>query len=331
MIEVMSSAAGASAGLPSRRTVLWGGCRLAAVAATAALGGCSIRLQDDAPDIPLLQRRSIPDEAALIAEFHLATSLSQMAGRIPLPTALVTQLTRIHATQAQVVHGLLSRGGVPDHVITGAAATATASVPTSAVSAPPPATVAQLTAAEAAAVSAEVLAVVAGATEANRSVLASVAAQRAAATGLLGGPVTWPDADPLAPPSAARLLEATRPVVYAFEVVAAQLAGDKRLPALATLAALRVRDGELTAAAGASATADPLGYALPYPVTSPDLAHRLAGEVLTRLVEGGLELVPVLPAGSTSLTAIVRLQAQAQSLAHDWGATPVPFPGMAYP
>lgn len=345
MIEVMSSAAGASApGLPSRRTVLWGGCRLAAVAATAALGGCSIRLQDDAPDIPLLQRRSIPDEAALIAEFHLATSLSQMAGRIPLPAALVTQLTRIHATQAQVVHGLLSRGGVPDHLITGAtptsSATATAttaipatatSVPTSAVSAPPPATVAQLTAAEAAAVSAEVLAVVAGATEANRSVLASVAAQRAAATGLLGGTVTWPDADPLAPPSAARLLEATRPVVYAFEVVAAQLAGDKRLPALATLAALRVRAGELTAAAGASATADPLGYALPYPVTSPDLAHRLAGEVLTRLVEGGLELVPVLPAGSTSLTAIVRLQAQAQSLAHDWGATPVPFPGMAYP
>jgi len=143
--------------------------------------------------------------------------------------------------------------------------------------------------------------------------------------------VTWSDADPLAPPTAARLLEATRPVVYAFEVVAAQLAVDQRPPALVTLAALRVREGELTAAAGASAAADPLGYALPYPVTSPDLARRLAGEVLTRLVDGGLELVPVLPAGSTSLTAVVRLLAQAQSLAHGWGATPAPFPGMDYP
>ena len=339
MIEVMSSAAGASApGLPSRRTVLRAGSRLAAVAATAALGGCGIRLQDDAPNLPLLQRRSIPDEAALIDEFHRATSLSQMAGRIPLPTALVTQLTRIHATQAQVVHGLLSRGGVPDHVITAAAPTSpaaaaatTTTTGTAAVSAPPPATVAQLTAAEAAAISAEVLAGVAGATGANRSVLASVAAQRASAAGLLGGTVTWSDADPLAPPTAARLLEATRPVVYAFEVVAAQLAVDQRPPALVTLAALRVREGELTAAAGASAAADPLGYALPYPVTSPDLARRLAGEVLTRLVDGGLELVPVLPAGSTSLTAVVRLLAQAQSLAHGWGATPAPFPGMDYP
>ena len=349
MIAVMSSAAGASApGLPSRRLVLRGVSRLAGVAAAVALGGCSIRLQDDAPDVPLLQRRSVPDEAALIAEFHLATSLSQKAGRIPLPTAFITQLTRIHATQAQVVHGLLSRSGVPDHVITAAAPTSSAtaaatttattsgtatatSIRAPAVSSPPPTTVAQLTAAEVEAVSAGVLAEVAGATETNRSVLASVAAQRAAAAGLLGGTVPWPNADPLAPPSAARLLEATRPVVYAFEVVAAQLAGDKRLPALATLAALRVREEELTAAAGASATADPLGYALPYPVTSPDLAHRLAGEVLARLVEGGLELVPGLPAGSTSLTAIIRLQAQAQSLAHDWGATPVPFPGMAYP
>ncbi|WP_411284091.1 DUF4439 domain-containing protein [Lapillicoccus sp.] len=335
----MSSAAGASAsGLPSRRTVLRAGSRLAAGAVTVALGGCGIRLQDDAPDLPLLQRRSIPDEAALIDEFHRATSLSQMAGRIPLPTALVSQLAHIHDTQAQVVHGLLSRGGVPDHVITAAApttptaaTTAASATATTAVSAPPPATVAQLTAAEASAVSAQVLAGVAGATEPNRSVLASVAAQRASAAGLLGGTVTWSDGDPLAPPTAARLLEATRPVVYAFEVVAAQLAGDQRPPALATLAALRVREGELTGAAGASATADPLGYALPYPVTSPDLARRLAGEVLTRLVEGGLELIPVLPAGSTSLTAVVRLQSQAQFLAHEWGAVTVPFPGMAYP
>ncbi len=79
MIEVMSSAAGASApGLPSRRTVLRAGSRLAAVAATAALGGCGIRLQDDAPNLPLLQRRSIPDEAALIDEFHRATSLTRL-------------------------------------------------------------------------------------------------------------------------------------------------------------------------------------------------------------------------------------------------------------
>jgi len=319
----------------SRQVVLRRRGLLLAAAATAALAGCSIRLEDDAPSLPLLQRKSMPDEKELIAGLTLATSLTQMAGRIPGAPALVTQLYGIHDAQAKVLHDLLTRGGVPEHVIESATTTATSGTssrtPTAAVSAPPPATVQALAAAEVTALAPGSLALVAGATTANRTLLTAIAAQRALAGGLLGSTVTWPATDPLPPAAAGGLLEATRPVAYAFEIIAAQLGADARPVALGTLATLRARERELVTMAGTSAAPEPLGYALPFAVTTPELARRLAGVVLPELVARGLDPVSGLPAASSAVTTVVRLQAQAQSLAHQWGVPMVPFPGMAYP
>ena len=83
--------------------------------------------------------------------------------------------------------------------------------------------------------------------------------------------------------------------------------------------------------AGSSAPVEPLGYALPYPVTAPDVAARLAGQVLTTLVAGGLAPLSTLPEGSTATTTLVRLLVGAQRLGRTWGVAPVPFPGQAYP
>ncbi len=319
----------------SRQVVLRRRGLLLAAAATAALAGCSIRLEDDAPSLPLLQRKSMPDEKELIAGLTLATSLTQMAGRIPGAPALVTQLNGIHDAQAKVLHDLLTRGGVPEHVIESATTTATSGTssrtPAAAVSAPPPATVQALAAAEVTALAPGSLSLVAGATTANRTLLTAIAAQRALAGGLLGSTVTWPATDPLPPASAGGLLDATRPVAYAFEIIAAQLGADARPVALGTLATLRARERELVTMAGTSAAPEPLGYALPFAVTTPELARRLAGVVLPELVARGLDPVSGLPAASSAVTTVVRLQAQAQSLAHQWGVPMVPFPGMAYP
>jgi len=321
----------------SRQIVLRRRGLLLAAAATAALAGCSIRLEDDAPSLPLLKRKSMPDEKELIAGFTLATSLTQMAGRIPGAPALVSQLSGIHDAQAKVLHDLLTRGGVPEHVIESATTTATSGTssssrtPTAAVSAPPPATVQALAAAEVTALAPGSLSLVAGATTANRTLLTAIAAQRALAGGLLGSTVTWPATDPLPPAAAGGLLDATRPVAYAFEIIAAQLGADARPVALGTLTTLRARERELVTMAGTSAAPEPLGYALPFAVTTPELARRLAGVVLPELVVRGLDPVSGLPAASSAVTTVVRLQAQAQSLAHQWGVPMVPFPGMAYP
>ena len=49
------------------------------------------------------------------------------------------------------------------------------------------------------------------------------------------------------------------------------------------------------------------------------------------LVARGLDPLPSLPLASTAVSTVVRLQAEAQALAHGWGVSMVPFPGMAYP
>ena len=106
--------------------------------------------------------------------------------------------------------------------------------------------------------------------------MAALTAQRAAAATLLGGSVHWP-ASSVAPRAAApELLAAVRSATYGLEVVAAQAGAAGRARALAVLATLRPREEQLQALAGADAGAPPLGYRLPFAVTTPASAARLA-------------------------------------------------------
>lgn len=325
----------------SRRTFL----RTAAWATGAAVlaavsSACDVRLEDDAPELPLLRRASIPDEALLIATFHEVTALAQMVGRIPSPPAQLTGLAALHATQAQVLHGRLSAGGVPDHVIaesgsssdpTGGSGTTGSTTPGPAVSAPPPATIAALASAEGTAVTAAALGAVAAATAANRTVLTSIAAQRGAAAEALGSSLAWPAADPLPSAGARSMLEATRSVAFAFQVIAAQTSGAVRDAAQATRTELARREDTLLAMAGTGTPPASLGYVLPFPVTTPDAAQKLATTTLTALVAAGLGPLATLGTGPAALTELVRQQVQAQRLGRGWGVVAAPFPGMVYP
>jgi hypothetical protein len=312
--------------LPTRRDLL----RLAAAAVTAPLlAACDIRLEDDAPTIPGLQRKSVPDEAVLADLVRRTTALAQTAGRVPKPDESVGRFATLHQTQADVLRARLATAGVPNYVIDGAPETRTTTA-TAAVSAPPPATPKDLAAADAAVVAA-VLPALSTVTAANRAVVASVLAACADAADQLGAPVAWPAADPLPPAAAVPLLEATWSAAYAFQVAAAQTGGDLRKRAGDTHTALRSRARELAAMAGSSAPTEPLGYALPFPVTNAEEAARLAGEVLTSLVAGGLAPLTTLPEGSTATTTLVRMLVAAQALGRRWGVAAVPFPGQAYP
>src|SRR5690349_1529297 len=130
--------------VPTRRDLL----RLAAVAATAPLlAACGVRLEDDAPTLPLLQRKSVPDEAVLVDLVRRTTALAQTAGRIPKPDEAVGRFATLHQTQADVLRSRLTTAGVPNYVIDGAPETPTTTA-TAAVSAPPAATPKDLAAAE---------------------------------------------------------------------------------------------------------------------------------------------------------------------------------------
>lgn len=318
----------------ARRDVLkaaaWG-----SLAPAVLLAGCDVRLQDDAPALPLLQRRSVPDEAVLVAAVRRTTALGQLAGRVSQPPAAVTALAGLHQTEAGVLRGRLTAQGVPLHVIDedpepGATATTAMTTPTAAVSAPPPASAADLGAAEVAA-TASLLAAAPPVTVANRPVLLSVASACAIAAEQLGATPAWPPADPLPAAAAVPLLDATRSAAYALQVVAGQTNGDLRARALTTRTQLESRAAELLALAGPAAPPAPLGYVLPFPVTDADTGTRLAGQVLTTLVAGGLEPLAALPVGSTAVVPLARLLVAAAGLARAWGVATGPFPGLLYP
>ncbi|HYN29930.1 MAG TPA: hypothetical protein VES95_08685 [Dermatophilaceae bacterium] len=92
----------------ARRAVLLG------VAGTAALGagGCGIRLEDDAPDLPLLPARDpIPAEPALLTLTSNTGALAWAARSTP--GALAARLAVVHDEQLAVLRDALLSRGVP--------------------------------------------------------------------------------------------------------------------------------------------------------------------------------------------------------------------------
>src|SRR3954465_14090397 len=93
-------------GVP-RRTAVAGG---AAVVPSAS--GCGIRLEDDAPRLPLLPTRTpMPGEAELVALTRDTAALATLAGGVP--GALGAELATLHRRQHTVLRTALVAGGVP--------------------------------------------------------------------------------------------------------------------------------------------------------------------------------------------------------------------------
>ena len=327
----------------SRRSVLVA----LAVGSVAALSGCSVRLEDDAPRIPgLPTRKRMPDEQALLLARRDALRLKEIAERLgSVSTPLTERLATLHQLQADVFESLLRSGGVPPAELAGqGAVTSTPSTPAGATPttttggatsapAPVPVPVGRLTglvAAESERLAAHRLADLAAISRERVALFASMTAQRAAAVRLLGGRL--PSARTVAGPTgdvAAGQLTAFRSAVYGFEVVAAQTDARHRKAAARTLAMLRVNASSLEALAGSAATPVPLGYALPFPVTTPTAALRLASHLMTVLRESVASRLPAVTGDAAALTGTVHLLADVAVEAVAWRVPLTAFPGLS--
>lgn len=316
----------------SRRALL----AVAGLGAAAALTGCRVRLEDDAPRVPLLPTREpIPDEGALLKALADTRDLQAAAAALGgARTATPARLAAAHARQVAVLEQVLRSARVPQ-ASWAASPPSPAPTPTSTSSGSsgprPKPTRAALAQQEALAVQPDALTALAGATPAHLPLLAALTAQRAAAATLLGGSVHWP-ASGVAPRAAApELLAAARSATYGLEVVAAQSGAAGRARALAVLATLRPREEQLQALAGADAGAPPLGYRLPFAVTTPTSAAKLARELLPDLLLSVGSAYGASAGDRPGLVGLVRWSAQLQAQAAAWGAARTPFPGLATP
>ncbi|MFM6849383.1 MAG: hypothetical protein ACKOVB_09795 [Terrabacter sp.] len=295
-------------GRPPRRLFVLGG----GAAALALLVDAGLRLDLPRPPAPAPTRRPAADEQLLLAALADLDSVVSAEDAVLSAAggdALVRRLRTVSRDQLRVLRGRLTNAGVPTSVIDAAtAAGTTTTVRTRSA-------LAALLAAPAAG-RWEALA---SATAEARQLLAAAYAQRLAAAALLGHPV-----DTAATPSPARpaVVARTQPLVYAFEVVAAQSTGSQRRRAEATLAQLNRLE---LAVSGATSTT-PAGWALPFPVATPAAARRLATTVLRSAVDGATAAAGDRPTAA-SIEDVARWSANVQAIAVDWDVPLTAFPG----
>ena len=308
---------GTRPGIP-RRTVVAG-----VVAAVLPTAGCGIRLEDDAPRVPLVPTRTpVPAEAELVALTRGTAALAELAATVP--GAVAADLATLHRRQHTVLRSTLLADGVPAADLDAAPSAS----PTA--SASPSATTtggrAALAAAEGA--SAATAGGFAGVSDDLRATIASLHAQRYAAAALLSGrPPTVP-LDPVGGDQVSALATAASAAVYFLEIVSARSTGAQRDRSDATLAALRdLRADQL---AGGAQPDDSLGHPLPFPVDDAAAAARLARASLTTLRAAyGEHLGPIVASdGGPGLAALTRWLGTVEVEAHRWGVDLEPFPGL---
>ncbi|HEV7196105.1 MAG TPA: DUF4439 domain-containing protein [Pedococcus sp.] len=320
---------------PERRAVLAAGL---GAACAVTLGACGIRFGDRAPRPPAVPARTpIPGEAFLLALVHSSAQLSRQAAAVGgARTGVPAQLASLHAQQVSVLEAELLRLGVPQSLITSArstgptpsgstTATAKPVSPGGAVSTSP----ADLAAAEAADATSTAFPLLARVDAPARPLAAALTAQRWAAANLLGTP------RPLTAPAwkaaalASSFLDSTRAAIYGLQVVAAQSSpGAQATLARVTLAGLQARAQLQEGLAGASAGPSPLGYPLPFPVTTPAAAQLLAVHVLTELRATNARDLGAAADAAGPLESAVGWLADTEVLAARWGVRLSAFPGL---
>ena len=321
-------------GRPPRRLFVLG----AGAAGLAVLVDRGLRLDTPPPPPPVPTRRPAPDEALLLSAVAdldrvVAAETSVLAG--DEGGALVRRLRTVNREQLRVLRGRLTNAGVPTSVINAAVAAGPVAPPQTGSTGTPSPTAAgrgsgtgsgsdkpvrtrKALAALLDSLGPEDWAALTTATADTRELLAAAYGQRLAGAVLLGREVAVSSPSPVRSEVVAR----TQPLVYAFEVVAAQSEGDQRSTAEDTLAAL-VR---LDIAVSGSSSETPAGWALPFAVTTPEAAGRLATETLSAAVNAGTEVAGPQPSAA-SLEDVARWSANLQALAVDWDVPLTAFPG----
>lgn len=275
---------------PTRRTVLG---LLLVPAGAATLTGCGVRLEDDAPDVPLVPRRQpLPGEAAML------TVLGTLAGG-----------SGPHdAARRDALHDALADAKVPARDMDAVLTTT------------PVGRAEQVTAYEAALgeCPASLLPLM-GSLLVGRMLDGDLPERYWTAP----GEPTWS-----APDVAGEALAATRAADYAMTIVAAK--GGERLArrTAATRLALAGLVTRQRTAADDDGTSTALGYELEEPVRTAAEATRLARRSLGRLVDAYVALLPDLAGDRAAAREVTRWTATVQRRARQWGVEDPELPGM---
>lgn len=294
--------------LPTRRVML------AALAATAVpvLGGCSVRVEKDAPRVPGIRPQGPPaDQATLLLALSGARSLVATSSSAPGPWG--PKLLTLHRAQVARLLGVVATNGItapPDPSPSPTGVTATA-----------------LGALEAKHLNPTAWAGAASANPDNAAMLAALLATNAAAATTLETPPSWPLRASSAPICIA-LLPSVRTAVYALQVIAARTpAGDRSL-VTTTVQVMSAARSRLEQGAGRAAPPSAQTYPLP---TDPDTQgnrYLLARQVLTGVVDAAARTVPTTRGSVPDLKALTRESSDALSLSWRWGVRPEAFPGL---
>lgn len=296
--EATTPAPGPSAATVSRRRVLGAGVALS----TTFLAGCGLRLDLPQPPPPTPTRRQVPDETLLVAFVRDLRQLRADGLRLPAAQrnrAATRDALRLLAQQDDVLTGRLTNAGVPTAVIDAiptpsVSTTTTGPTPSTTVPTPTTPTPPSPFAAALSDLPDHRWESLATATVTNRPVLVSATSARLATAIRLGRQV--PLAGNVSQTLHTSLVEHTAPLVYGFEVVAAQSTGADRRTALGTLDQLRRLLEEVGPEVSGSAL--PGGWSLPYKVTTPVAAARLAKDLLTTAIAATTTLLAPTPSPS---------------------------------
>lgn len=319
---------------PGRRLLLAG----VGAVLLAPVSGCGIRLEDDAPRLPLVPTREpLAGETALVALTRDCLHLADLAEALATP--LGRDLATLHRRQHTVLRTTLAARRVPAADLDATAsptASATGSATGSATATPTTAPTPRPTVPPASSLGAAEAEAAAGASRFSAVAadllppLAALHAQRWAAARLLTGtaPARPVSAGPPHGADSDALVAAADTATYLAEVGTARSTGARRRRAEATLAALRDLVADLRS--GEDPPQIALGHPLPFPVRTAADVDRLFLESLTSLratLGGGLaglvgaDPVAGLVAGTCWL-GVVEVEA------HRWGAPLAPFPGL---
>ena len=312
----------------SRRSLL---VALAAGSVTA-LSGCRVQREEGDPRVALTPTRvSMKDEKALLAVLGRTVSLTSLTKAVGgAPNSVTGRLGAVHATQVEVIASLVRDGGVPESLID---ASRSANPTAPAASAPASASPTRLSPTRAAALSAAEHSSMSDVvpdslSRAHIALIGSLLAQRTAAVALFGGRAAHAVPSGLKGAEAVRLLAAARASVYGFEIVAAQIDNSGRALAVSTLASLETRTSELQTVVGSTGAPRPLGYELPFPVTNPRSARRLALHLLAALLASQAAALGPATGDRDALAGIVQWLGSTEAAACRWGAPLAAFPGL---
>ncbi len=304
-----------------------------------ATTSCGVRLESDAPDLPLLPRQKAADEDLLVSLFRSAQEVVDLAS-LPLspggPSRVVAWLAqeavagKTHVTELRAA---LATAHVPPSSFTdpGPTVTGDGTVAAGSGTTYPAATVTDAVAgAQAGLVTTHTAAVgsssVVTASAANRPFVAAMLVHHAVSAVHLGVRVGWPAAT-LPAPAAAVALDQVRAVRYGAQVAAAHLAGAARARVVALVDEAGREEERLQDWAGTAARPAPPGYTLPFAVHSATTAERLVRTLLGALTSDCLRPLAAVDDGS-GVPAAAETAARWVGLALPWGASLAPLPGL---